>query len=65
MPLNLITSFCWCPVSLQQAWFLVTVEDSTAQEPMDELTVEPDEEEPKRKRKRRQKRAVHGLQPTG
>jgi len=35
------------------------VEDCTAEEPMDELTVEADAEEPKRKRKRRQKRAVH------
>jgi len=35
------------------------VEDCTAEEPMDELTVEPDAEEPKRKRKRRRKRAVH------
>jgi len=35
------------------------VEDCTAEEPMDELTVEPDAKEPKRKRKRRLKRAVH------
>ena len=35
------------------------VEDCTAVEPMDELTVEPDAEEPRRKRKRRRKRAIH------
>jgi len=35
------------------------LEDCTAEEPMDELIVEPDAEEPKRKRKRRRKRAVH------
>ena len=35
------------------------VEDCTAEEPMDELTVEPDAEKPKRKLKRRRKRAVH------
>jgi len=31
---------------------------------MDELTVEPDAEEPKRKRKRRRKRAVHANELT-
>ena len=36
------------------------VEDCTAAEkPMDELTIEPDAEEPKRKRKSRRKRAIH------
>jgi len=35
------------------------VDDCTAEEPMDELTVEPDAEEPKQKRQRRRKRAVH------
>jgi len=35
------------------------VEDCTAEEPMDKLTVEPDAEEPKRKRKSRRKRAIH------
>jgi len=35
------------------------VKDYTAEEPMNELTVEPDAEKPKRKRKRRRKRAIH------
>jgi len=35
------------------------VEDITAEESMDELTVEADAEEPKRKRTRRRKRAIH------
>ena len=35
------------------------VEDCTAEEPMDELTVEPDAEEPRRKRTRCRKGAVH------
>ena len=49
------------PCQPSTGFFLVTViQWRTAQQrSMDELTVEPDAEEPKRKRKSRRKRAIH------